>query len=246
MRGLINRNAVVTGAASGIGAAIAKRFCEEGVNVLALDRNKVAWADDYENADSLQLDLTKDSAPDSVLENIDSFLKGSCDILDNAAGVSAMAPFEQTDSEVWDTTLAINFEAVTTLTRKLLPFLKKSDQARIIMIGSICSEFAPSGMSAYVVSKHAVLGLTRALASEFGTDGITVNCIQPGAIVTGITAAAFEGDISFREHWESKAAIGRLGLPDDVAPLAAFLVSEEGRFISGHGIYVDGGAMQQG
>ncbi|MDE0748261.1 MAG: SDR family NAD(P)-dependent oxidoreductase [Porticoccaceae bacterium] len=246
MKGLINRNAVVTGAASGIGAAIAKRFCDEGVNVLAIDRNAVSWADSYENVRSVQLDLTNGSTPGLVLENINSFLKGSCDILVNAAGVSAMAPFEETNAEVWDTTLAINFEAVTVLTRTLLPLLKKSDQARVIMIGSICSEFAPAGMSAYVVSKHAVLGLTRALASEFGGDGITVNCIQPGAIVTGITAAGFEGNSPFREHWENKAAIGRLGQPDDVAPLAAFLVSEEGRFISGHGIYVDGGAMQQG
>ena len=124
--------------------------------------------------------------------------------------------------------------------------IDKSDQARIINIGSICSEYASPGLSAYVVSKHAVLGLTRALASELGPDGITVNCIQPGAILTGITASSFESDPSFKEHWMSKAAIGRIGDPEDVAPLAVFLASEEARFISGHGIYVDGAAMQQG
>ena len=124
MKGLIDRNAVVTGAASGIGAAIAKRFCDEGVNVLAIDRNAVSWADSYENVRSVQLDLTNGSTPGLVLENINSFLKGSCDILVNAAGVSAIAPFEETNAEVWDTTLAINFEAVTVLTRTLLPLLK--------------------------------------------------------------------------------------------------------------------------
>ena len=73
-------------------------------------------------------------------------------------------------------------------------------QARVITRRSICFEFAPTGMSTYVVSKHAVLGLTRKLASEFGGDAITVNCIQPGAIVTGITAAEYGRKVSFREH----------------------------------------------
>ena len=72
-----------------------------------------------------------------------------------------------------------------------------------------------------------------------------MNCIQPGAIVTGITEATFAENAEFRSHWENKAALGRLGQPEDVAPLAAFLASEEARFISGHGMYVDGGAMQQ-
>jgi NAD(P)-dependent dehydrogenase (short-subunit alcohol dehydrogenase family) len=87
--------------------------------------------------------------------------------------------------------------------------------------------------------------MTRALASELGADGITVNCIQPGAIVTAITEPTFNENPEFRAHWENKAALGRLGQPEDVAPLAAFLASEEARFISGHGMYVDGGAMQQ-
>jgi 3-oxoacyl-[acyl-carrier protein] reductase len=224
MRGLINRKAVVTGAASGIGAAIAKRFCDEGVNVLAVDLNEISWAEQY----------------------INHHFGGGCDILVNAAGISVVSPFDDPDSGVWDKTMAINLDAVTLLTRAVLPFLKDSGQGRIIMIGSICSQFAPAGMSAYTVSKHAILGLTRALASEFGGHGITVNCIQPGAIVTGITAEQFEGNTAFREHWENKAALGRLGQPDDIAPLAAFLASQEGSFISGHGIYVDGAAMQAG
>jgi len=246
MRGLINRKAVVTGAASGIGAAIAKRFCDEGVNVLAVDLNEISWAEQYETVTPVQLDVTSESLGEVIIKNINHHFGGGCDILVNAAGISVVSPFDDPDSGVWDKTMAINLDAVTLLTRAVLPFLKDSGQGRIIMIGSICSQFAPAGMSAYTVSKHAILGLTRALASEFGGHGITVNCIQPGAIVTGITAEQFEGNTAFREHWENKAALGRLGQPDDIAPLAAFLASQEGSFISGHGIYVDGAAMQAG
>tara|TARA_B110000046_G_scaffold144738_1_gene151828 strand:- start:98 stop:826 length:729 start_codon:yes stop_codon:yes gene_type:complete len=242
----MSRKAIVTGAASGIGAAIAKRFCEEGIHVLAVDLNQVSWADQYETAIPVQLDITSVAFCEVITDSVNRFMKGGCDILVNAAGISVMSPFDDPDVAVWDKTMAINLDAVTLLTRALLPFIKASDQGRIILIGSICSQFAPAGMSAYTVSKHAILGLTRALASEFGGHGITVNCIQPGAIVTGITAEQFDENPSFREHWENKSALGRLGQPDDIAPLAAFLASEEGGFISGHGVYVDGGAMQTG
>ncbi len=245
MKGLNKRVAVVTGAASGIGKAIANRFAEEGVDVFGVDLQLGDMPENGHLLDHIQVDLTDEQSTNVILDSL-SLHTQKCDILVNAAGISEFGLFDDKDRGLFDRTMAVNLEAVARMIRDFLPLLRKSNQGRIINIGSICSEFASPGLSAYVVSKHAVLGLTRALASELGPEGITVNCIQPGAILTGITASSFEADPSFKEHWVNKSAIGRIGQPEDVAPLACFLASEEARFISGHGIYVDGGAMQQG
>ncbi|WP_380878525.1 dehydrogenase [Sphingomonas sp. DBB INV C78] len=239
MKGLSGRVAVITGASSGIGAAIARRLEENNVRIVAVDRNPAGLT----GAATLAIDVSASDAPARIAALAEE--AGGCDILVNAAGISAFGLFDDEQSTLWDDTLRINVDAVARITRALLPQLRASDQGRIIMIGSTCSQFASAGLSAYVVSKHAILGLTRALAAELGKDGITVNCIQPGAILTGITGPVFEQDPSYRTYWENKASLGRVGTPEDVAPLAAFLASEEARFITGHGIYADGGAMQQ-
>jgi len=244
MRGLSGRAAVVTGAASGIGKAIALRLGEEGVRVLAVDRDEQLLRGGAHLMTTLASDVTEPDAPRRIAATAESVL-GGCDILVNAAGISRFAPFDAPDQSAWSATMRVNLDAVAAITREMLPLLRSSDQGRIIMIGSTCSSFASAGLSAYVVSKHAVLGLTRALACELGRDGITVNCIQPGAILTGITGPVFESDPDYADYWRTKSALGRLGTPEDIAPLAAFLASEEARFITGHGLYADGGAMQQ-
>jgi NAD(P)-dependent dehydrogenase (short-subunit alcohol dehydrogenase family) len=244
MRGLSGRTAVVTGAASGIGRAIAHRLGEDGVRVLAVDRDGDALRNSGYLLDMLASDVTVPDAPQRIAATADRLL-GGCDILVNAAGISMFGNFDDPDQSIWNATMRVNLDAVANLTRAILPLLRRSDQGRIIMIGSTCSRFASAGLSAYVVSKHAVLGLTRALACELGRDGITVNCIQPGAILTGLTGPVFETDPDCADYWRSKSALGRLGTPEDIAPLAAFLASEEARFMTGHDIYADGGAMQQ-
>ena len=224
MRGLKDRTAVVTGTASGIGQAIALRLAEEGVRVLAIDRDadRLAGAGDF--AATLALDVNDDDAPIRIAEAATAQL-GGCDILVNAAGISAFGRFDDPDEQLWNDTMQTNLDAVVRITRGMLGLLRASGQGRIILIGSTCSEFASDGLSAYVVSKHAILGLTRALASELGKDGITVNCIQPGAILTGITGPVFEQAPEFRQYWENKAALGRVGQPEDVAPLVKCTVT---------------------
>src|SRR5690606_10991088 len=123
----------------------------------------------------------------------------------------------------FDSMMSVNVTAVIRLMREALPALKQSTAGRIILIGSVMSSFGAAGLTAYAASKHAVLGMTKAVASEVGPFGITVNCIQPGAIDTPMTRPTFTAEPSARDYWVARAALGRLGQPADIADVAAFL-----------------------
>ena len=232
---LNGRIAVVTGGASGIGAQTAARLAADGAKVLRVDRKGDA---------DLLLDVTADSANTEILDAV-RHKYGKLDILVTCAGISEFLSLEETSDEVWDNNLAVNLTAVFRLVRDATSLLKGSKAGRVVTIGSVMSEFAGPGLTAYTASKHGLLGLSRALATELGGYGITVNCVQPGAIETPMTAPAFNDMPEYKTFWSEKAPIGRLGQPQDIADVIAFLVSDDARFMSGHGIYVDGGAMVQ-
>ena len=232
---LNGRVAVVTGGASGIGAQTAARLVADGAEVLRIDQKGDA---------DLLLDVTSDSASMEILDEVKSRF-GKLDIIVTCAGISEFQPLEDTSDEVWDNNLAVNLTAVFRLVRDATSLLKESQAGRIVTIGSVMSEFAGPGLAAYTASKHGLLGLSRALATELGGYGITVNCVQPGAIETPMTAPAFNEMPEYKTFWSEKAPLGRLGQPQDIADVIAFLVSDEARFMSGHGIYVDGAAMVQ-
>ncbi len=236
------RKCVVTGAADGIGRATAELFLAEGAQVLACDLN-AGGLDALAAAQRLAIDVTADDAPERIVAEANSVL-GGIDVLVNNAGISRGAPVEVLDDDLWDQVLDVNLRAVFRLTRAAIPLLKASDGGRIVNIGSVMSDHASAGMGAYAVSKHGIAGLTRTLALELGPDGITANYIRPGAIVTGITRDVFAADAGFRSFWEEKAAVKRLGQPEDIAHAIAFLASPEAAFITGHGLLVDGGALQ--
>jgi len=226
------RRALVTGAASGIGAAIAARFQADGLVTLTLDRAPGC---------DLRIDVTSAQAAERMAQEAAARL-GRLDILVANAGISALEPLEGHSDATWDLTLATNLSAVFRQCRACLPLLKESPAGRIILIGSVMSSFGEAGMAAYAAAKHGVLGLTRALGVELGPLGITVNCIQPGAILTGITAPAFAANPAFGDYWVQKSALKRLGTPDDIAGVAAFLASDDARFMTGTTLVVDGGA----
>ncbi|EJW21150.1 short-chain dehydrogenase/reductase SDR [alpha proteobacterium IMCC14465] len=230
---LNGRVAVVTGGASGIGAQTAARLTADGAAVLRVDQKGDA---------DLLLDVTADGASNEILDAVQS-THGKLDILVTCAGISEFLPLEETSDEVWDNNLSVNLTAVFRLVRDAAPLLKESQAGRVVTIGSVMSEFAGPGLAAYTASKHGLLGLSRALATELGGHGITVNCVQPGAIETPMTAPAFSEMPEYKTFWSEKAPLGRLGQPQDIADVIAFLVSDEARFMSGHGIYVDGAAM---
>jgi NAD(P)-dependent dehydrogenase (short-subunit alcohol dehydrogenase family) len=230
------RKAVVTGAISGIGAATVARLTREGCSVLAVDRT-----DGSSDAGAKFLcDLSDPESPAAVAAYCQETL-GGCDILVNNAGMACWENLESISAPVWDRAFAVNVTVAMALTRAMLPFLLKSQSGRVINTGSILSTHGAPGMSAYTASKHAVLGLTRALAAELGGRGITVNCVQPGAIETGMTRAGFAENPSRAAYFVERAALGRLGQPEDVADVIVFLASDDSRFLTGQGIVVDGG-----
>lgn len=232
---LEGRAALVTGAGSGIGLATARRLAADGARVFTTDRAG--------NVD-MAADVTEPEINARLVAQAGARL-GGLDIVVACAGVTGMEMLDGHSDAFFDQVMAVNVTALFRLMRDALPLLKSSPHGRIILIGSVMSSFGEAGMTAYSASKHAVLGMTKSVAAELGAYGITVNCIQPGAIETPMTAPAFSAMPEFKQRWIDKAALGRLGQPEDIADVAAFLASDDARFMSGHGIFVDGGATQR-
>jgi 3-oxoacyl-[acyl-carrier protein] reductase len=238
--------AIVTGAASGIGAASVRLFVEEGARVLAIDRPESEIATIHAgNAGiaTLGVDITTDAAPrEIVAAALAKF--GAIDILFNNAGVSGRAFVEEMTDAFWDQVNGVNLRAMFRICREAIPELRKraleTGRARIINTASVMAFDTDFGLAAYAASKAGVGGLTRTLALELGKFNITANYICPGAIYSGMTRTNFDKP-EIRAVWEKKAALRRLGQPLDIARAALLLASEDADFITGHELVVDGG-----
>ena len=238
--------AIITGAASGIGAATAKLFAEEGAQVLAVDRPESAIATVHAGNTAvsvLAVDITGDDAPRQIVAvAVGKF--GAIDILYNNAGVSGRAFVEEMTDEFWDRVNDVNVRAMFRICRAAIPVLKKraaeKGRARIVNTASVMAFDTDFGLAAYCASKAGVGGLTRTLALELGKFNITANYVCPGAIYSGMTQTNFDKP-EIRAVWEKKAALRRLGQPIDIARGALLLASDEADFITGHELVVDGG-----
>ncbi len=230
---LKGRKAIVTGAGSGIGAAVAARLRADGAQVFTADISG--------NVD-LVADLTESGINAALVERAVAAL-GGLDTLVPCAGISAFHPLEGHDDAYFARVMEVNVMTVFRLVRDAVPHLKAAGNGRVVTIGSTTSSHGDEGLCAYSASKHAVLGFTKSAAAELGPFGVTVNCVQPGAIATPMTAPAFNEMPDFKTFWENKAPLRRLGQPEDIADVIAFLCSDDARFMSGHGVWVDGGAM---
>lgn len=240
---LCGRTAVITGAASGIGAGIRDLFLEEGANILAVDLPSIDWETDPAPTEKLArfaIDITLDDAPRRIVEAATAHF-GAIDILVNNAGISLVGGTEDCSDDDWRKVMAVNVDAVFRLTRQAVPSLKASGRGRIINTGSIMSELAGPGIIAYIASKHAVAGMTKAMAVDLGPSGIRANFVQPGAIVTPLSQPHMANE-EFVEYWKRKIPLGRLGQPADIAPVVVFLASAMGDYVSGEGLRIDGGA----
>lgn len=247
MGALNGKVAIITGAASGIGLAAAHRLLAEGASVVAVDLPASDLEQNFASVSSavtVLADVTGDDAPDRIVARaVEAW--GGVDILFNNAGAAPTAPLKDTDTSLLRQIMELNVEAMLRLSQAAVPEMRKRGGGRIINTGSITSHFAVPDCAAYGISKHAVAALTKSMCIEYGADNITANYICPGAIVTGITRETFAENPAFRDFWEAKAPLGRLGQPDDIAGVVAFLASDDARFISGHGLVVDGGASQK-
>ncbi len=239
---------LVTGAASGMGRATARLFGEEGANVAVTDYTlesvaPVADAIHGEGgkAKAWKLDVSDGDEIARVVPEIAAQF-GGLDIVVNNAGVGGFLPIDHPDYEkLWDRMLPILLTAHPRIIRAALPYLRKSSSPRIVNIASTEALGATARDSVYAAAKAGVTGLTRALAVELGREGITVNCICPGPIRTGMTAAIPDEDKA--TYAKRRTAMGRYGDPEEVAHITFGLCLPSASFITGVTIPVDGGLM---
>ncbi|MFN0146213.1 MAG: SDR family NAD(P)-dependent oxidoreductase [Dehalococcoidia bacterium] len=239
---LEGRVAIITGAASGMGAATTKLFVGEGARVFAIDRPGTALLNVHAGlagVTCLEKDITDEDAPEAIIGGgVRTF--GQVDILVNNAGVGYNALAEVTPIEEWDRVLNVNLRSMFLLCKRVIPEMRERGYGRIVNISSVAALRPDYGLAAYDAAKAGVLGLTRTLALELGKFGITVNAIQPGPIYTGMTRQNFDQEY-IRQHWERKTAVRRLGQAEDIANGVLFLSDEASSFVTGHALVVDGG-----
>jgi len=247
-RSVVAKIAIVTGAASGMGRATAHLFADEGARVALADRDgpgveavaseitaaggtAAAWEVDLAGAPAI---------PTFVAGVVERF--GGVDILVNNAGVSLPAPIDGEGwEEAWDTTMAVNLTAQARMVRACLPHLLASGAGRIVNIASTEGHGATAYISPYTSSKHGVIGLTRSLAVELGGQGITVNCVCPGPIETGMTAGIPDADkVVFAKR---RVPLRRYGTPEEVAHATLSLVLPASSYINAAVLVVDGGML---
>ena len=238
--------AIVTGAASGMGRATAMLFAEQGARVAAIDVNAQplqAVVGDIEAAGKdvrgWTLDLADAAAIEAVFGEIGDHF-GAMDILVNNAGISRPTPIDGEDFEAaWEVSLAVLLTAHTRTIRAALPYLRQAKDPRIVNIASTEGLGATRFGSPYTAAKTGVIGLTRSLAVELGAEGITVNCICPGPIHTGMTSGI--PDESKAEFARRRVALRRYAEPEEVAQATLSLVLPASSFITGVALPVDGG-----
>lgn len=243
-RSITRRNAIVTGAASGMGRATARLFAAEGANVAVTDLDLAACQQVAEecgsNARAYALDVSDKDAIASTVAQIAADM-GGIDILVNNAGISRHAALDGGEEyeDIWHSALAVMLTAHQRMVRAALPHLRKSDAARIVNIASTEGLGATPGLTPYVASKTGVTGLTRGLAVDLGPEGITVNCICPGPIKTNMTSAIPDDHKTI--YAKRRTALKRYGEPEEVAHMTLSLVLPAASFITGAVIPVDGG-----
>jgi 2-hydroxycyclohexanecarboxyl-CoA dehydrogenase len=233
----VSRTAVVTGGGSGIGAAIAQRFTEDGHTVAVFD---LAWAEDARAALGLAVDVTDRAAVEAAADEVRSQL-GRPTILVNCAGRSAWCDFLEITPELWKSAIAVNLTGAFNCCQVFVPDMLEESWGRIVNISSSSIHTGVPSLAPYVAAKTAVVGLTKTLSLELAPHGITVNTVPPGFIDTPATRRTeARGFIDFGRSLQG-TPVGRVGLPEDIANACSFLVSEQASYITGQIIPVNGG-----
>ena len=241
---LANQVAIITGGARGIGREIALAFAREGADLALFDVNPEqleATAGELRGlnrrAEGLLVDVTDGKqVEDGVAKVLDKL--GRIDILINNAGITKDSLLIRMDDAQWDRVLNINLKGTFLCTRAVAKHMLKQRRGRIVSVASIVGIIGNPGQANYAASKAGIIGMTKAVAKELASRGITCNAIAPGFIKTEMTEALPE---EAKQRLQSAIPMGTLGEPRDVAQAALFLVSEAARYITGHVLVVDGG-----
>ena len=234
------RRVLVTGGTRGIGRAVAEAFLQRGDRVLFLYRKSEEKAEELRQLGAVgyRCDLSDLSALKETCKRILEE-EGSVQVLVNNAGIAQFSLLHEVTDEMWEAVRSVNYDAPFYLTRAFLPGMIRQKYGRILNISSMWGQVGASCEVAYSAAKAGVIGFTKALAKEVGPSGITVNCIAP-AVDTEMNAG-LSGDT--RKELKEETPLGRLGTPLDVAKACIFLSSEDGAFITGQVLGVNGGLV---
>ncbi len=242
----------MTGASRGLGRNTAISLAKHGTDIVITYHSNKAEADATvaaiktlgRKATALQLDTGAIKTFDDFASNLKAALKDNWNsptfnYLVNNAGIGIGKPFAETTEADFDTLMNIHFKGVYFLTQKLLPLI--ADGGRIVNLSSGLARFSFPGYSAYGAMKGAIEVLTRYLAKELGPRGIAVNTVAPGAIETDFGGGVVRDNADMNKMIASTTALGRVGVPDDIGPMIASLLSEDNRWVNGQRIEVSGG-----
>lgn len=243
--------AVVTGAAMGIGAAIAEQLAGDGMTVLVSDLNGDEAGRTAErlrgaglDAEPLQLNVSEPASIDAAFDEV-ARRHGRCDVLVNNAGIAKTFPFLEFPLENWLATMTVNVTGTLLCSQRAARLMVERRWGRIINIASVAGMRAVGhGRTAYGTSKAAVIGLTRQIATELADQGVTANAISPGPVDTPMTEVLHSAD--FRAAYTAAIPAKRYGRPTEIAALVSFLASEHSGYITGATIPIDGGFMSAG
>lgn len=238
------RSALVTGAASGMGAAIARRLDADGARVVVADIQAEMGA---EVAASLtggmfvEMDLSRSESVAAAAEQVLGEL-GAVDILVNCAGFDVVMPFLDTDEDLWDSLIAVNLYGPLRTTKAFLPGMVERGWGRIVNISSDAGRVGSSGEGVYSACKGGQIAFTKTIAREAARSGVTVNCVCPGPTDTPpVRRTLAEGGEKYMQALVRAIPMRRLGQPSDIAAAVAYLVSEEAGFVTGQTLSVSGG-----
>ena len=239
---LSGKVAVVTGGASGIGAAIATAYAAKGAQVAILDLSSAAATEQAGrlggSSAAFECNVSVESSVSEAVGRVHRQF-GRIDVLVNSAGVVILAPAEELDLSAWSTTLAVNLTGAFLMSQKVGRIMLDQGRGRVINLASQAASVALTDHAAYCASKFGLVGLTKVLASEWAGRGVTANTISPTVVLTDLGRKAWEG--AKGDQLKAQIPTGRFAYPEEIAAAAVFLASDAAAMINGADLLVDGG-----